>query len=202
MAKRFKRIEYLLDVAGDQVKDSDLVKRYAAFKLGERYAKATGNGANYKYKVEGQKRGVSFPGALQAFGYPDDTDLIITKLSGRCGPSLGQPGQGAPPGTANVTGVSATNLNLTLGNKAEGAKISGFKPAKVVVFVGQTGGTKTKTSGITGLPYEVTNGESYTFPFGKKKGDNRRDNEIFMRGFLVSQINRGNQSVSFKDEVV
>lgn len=43
MGKRFGRIQYLLDVAGDKVKDAEIVKQYAAFKLGKKYATATGD---------------------------------------------------------------------------------------------------------------------------------------------------------------
>ncbi|MFY7801992.1 MAG: hypothetical protein ACOVQ7_01050 [Limnoraphis robusta] len=202
MAKRFNRIQYLLDVAGDKVKDAEIVKRYAAFKLGKKYAAATGNGANYKYSVTGQKRGTSFPASVQAFGHPDDTEAVLIKLSGRCGPSLGQTAQGVPTGTASVTGVSATTLNLTLGDKADGVKLGGFRPAKMVVFVGKTGGVAEKTSGITGEKYKPKGGDSYTFPFGKKKSDVKKNNEVMMRGFLISQCNKGSQSVSFKDEKV
>ncbi|MCG5058453.1 MAG: hypothetical protein KA714_10740 [Limnoraphis sp. WC205] len=202
MGKRFGRIQYLLDVAGDKVKDAEIVKQYAAFKLGKKYATATGNTGNYKYKVNGQKRGSSFPGSLNAFGHPNDTEAVLVKLSGRCGASLGQAATGAPTGTASVTGVSAAALNLTIGAKADGVKLGGFSPAKMVVFVGKTDTVEKKTSGITGLPYNPKGGDSYTFPFGKKKSDAKKDNEVMMRGFLISQCNKGNQSISFKDEKV
>lgn len=201
MVKRFSRIKYLLQVGGAGVKSSEIAKKYAGFKLGKNMAAQYS--LPYTYETKKVARGTGFSGALRAFGYPATADAILVRYSGRCGPSLGQTSTGTASGIVSVQGVSASALNVGFGSKAEGSKIAGFTPAKMVVFVlgqAQTGATKSPKSKITGLEYNKRLGSSYTFSFGADKVKPGRDTELGMRGYLTGQVAKGNQTISFKDE--
>lgn len=76
-------------------------------------------------------------------------------------------------------------------------KIKKYSPAKAIVFKKGTQADTKKTSKITGIKYNPTEGSSYTFPFGTKPSATL----ILVRGAIVAQTVASGASVSFRPEI-
>lgn len=170
-----------------------------AIKKGQQGAKLT----NFKnWRAEGAPatatapampvRGAAIKKALRPF-YTGSTNLLtfaMVKISGRA--------------YGGIAAVGMTDAKLSLEDvddtPADGTSyeyISGFSPAKAVIFLPGTG-SNTTVSRITQISYKKRNGATYTLPFGKRDLAGARDQKG-MRGRILGGVIAG-ASVSFKEE--
>jgi hypothetical protein len=102
---------------------------------------------------------------------------------------------GGDKALAKVTTDARSNVGTAVGTRviaatATAVKIAGFKPARIVAFIG-TGSSVATTSEITGMRYLKYSGKSYTHPFGRTGTDLEYDSfNAIAAAFLNGQQNR------------
>jgi hypothetical protein len=101
-----------------------------------------------------------------------------------------------------VTTRSRAAIGTEVGTRAvavtaDGTRVPGFVPAKVIAFIG-TGVSTQRTSDITLRTYEARGGESYTHPFGGATAT-ERENEAF-DAISAAILAQANTSVSYQPE--
>lgn len=137
-------------------------------------------------------RGAAIKKALLPFytGSANLVDFAVVKISGRAYGGL------AAVGLADAQ-LALEDISETPAVGTSYEFISGFSPARAVIFLPGTGSTTT-ISRITAVSYKKRVGATYTLPFGKRSLTGARDQKG-MRGRILGSIIAG-ASVSFKEE--
>ncbi|MCC3473308.1 MAG: hypothetical protein JGK38_23925 [Microcoleus sp. PH2017_15_JOR_U_A] len=162
-------------------------------------------------------RGASIKAALASFDTRATTKTTVVTVSGRA----------MVAGTRTATGATDIVLNIESTTiPAEAKKVSGYKPAKVTIFIPTVAGlagapaptqgsadavspagtgsaddtTLTPLSRITGLEYRRRLGNSYTYPFGSSATAGQT-NEEGMMNYVYRELGVGGKTLSFHSEV-
>lgn len=183
MGKRFSRLKYALrtlqtpsGTSNNEPASGSVLAKYKDFRDG-------------KIKATYPRREGSDPGSLsevkiQAFGFAVDGTPVKVKVSARAIAS-----GGVAAGVKTAAGIND--------DPAGAIDIDGFIPAKATIFrKSATQSTTKKTSQITGLQYDPTNGVSFTIPYGQKTGTT---NESAVRTEITNEIGE-DEKVSFTSE--
>lgn len=103
---------------------------------------------------------------------------------------------GQPSRAQMSTGVGTAAQEV--GGAITAAKMAGFKPARLTMFVG-SGSSTVATSAVTGLRYLKYNGTNYSHPFGKKTGTDR-EQDVFLD--IKSALAGTNKRFSLRSESI